>query len=668
MFYKLALSNVKKSIKEYIVYFLTLAFGVCLFYVFNSIDSQKAMFEVSKSQQELITALIQVISYISIFISIILAFLVLYANRFLIKRRKKEFGIYMTLGMKKSKISHIVIIETLIIGIFSLAAGLAVGIFASQGLSVLTAKLFEVDLKSLQFIFSMEALEKTILYFGIIFIVVMIFNTISISRYKLIDLIYANKKNEKLRFKKLWLPVLLFIISIAMIGLAYYRILHDGIYNLNSTLFITIAIGSVGTLLFFMSLAGFLLKLIQMNKKIYFRNLNMFVLRQINSKVNTNFVSMSMVCLMLFITIATLSGGLAIANVYSNDMKEANPFDASLMVDNVDNDPNLDIMSLLEKYNIPIEKVVGQSMIFNQYNTQEVKYGDIFYGVEESSESGLKYMEKQQVPLIKISEFNELLKMQGKGALQLNENQFYIVCNMEDIQDYCNNFLTQNGVLNINSTKLTASSKQVLNYALQDGLGKQDIEIIVPDKVLEGIIPKTATMNINYIGSDEKYEKEFVSMFEADEVDGVNEEIHGNGITRKIAYEISIGLKVMMTYIAVYIGIVFLITSAAVLALQQLSEASDNVERYELLKKIGAEKSMINRALFTQICIYFIVPLSLAIVHSIVGIKVINDTIIALGKTDMLDNVIAVGIMILVIYGGYLLATFIGAKNMIKAK
>ena len=144
-----------------------------------------------------------------------LGLLVVYSNRFLMKRRKKELGIYMLLGMDKGKISRILIIETLLIGIFSLGIGLAVGIFASQGLSAITAGIFEMDLSSFQFTFSLSAFYKTLLYFGIIFLIVMIFNTISISKYKLITLLQASRKNESFKVRNIWISIIAFIVSIA---------------------------------------------------------------------------------------------------------------------------------------------------------------------------------------------------------------------------------------------------------------------------------------------------------------------------------------------------------------------------------------------------------------------------------------------------------------------
>src|SRR5574344_1248288 len=184
MLFKLAIKNIHKSFKDYAIYFFTLVFAVAMFYTFNSLDAQTSMTTLNESNITTIKSIIDILKYLSIFISIVLGFLIVYANNFLIKRRKKEFGLYLTLGMSKRKVSMILVIETLLIGIISLAVGLLLGVFLSQFLSIFTAKLFEADMNTYKFIFSYSALIKTIIYFGIIFIFVMIFNVITLSKNK----------------------------------------------------------------------------------------------------------------------------------------------------------------------------------------------------------------------------------------------------------------------------------------------------------------------------------------------------------------------------------------------------------------------------------------------------------------------------------------------------
>ena len=268
--------------------------------MFNSIDSQQAMIEVSQSTREMIQLLIQMLGMVSVFIAIVLGFLIVYANNFLINRRKREFGIYMSLGMGRRQISGIILLETILIGILSLAVGLFIGIFASQFMSILVAKLFEADMSEFTFVFSKDACIKNI--------AVIIFNTLTISRYKLINLLTAVKKNEKVKLKNPIISILIFIASSVLLGYAYYLV-TGGVYELRTgeQLLKPILMGVIGTVGVFWSLSGFILRLIQTRKSVYLKGTNMFVLRQLNNKINTNIVSMTVICLMLFMTISALS-------------------------------------------------------------------------------------------------------------------------------------------------------------------------------------------------------------------------------------------------------------------------------------------------------------------------------------------------------------------------
>ena len=242
MLCKLSLSNIKKSFKDYAIYFITLILGVCIFYIFNSMDSQTAMLTLNSRQLEMTNLLTEVLSYVSVFVSFILGFLIIYASRFLIKKRNKEFGIYMTLGMSKRKISVILLIETLIIGLISLIVGLALGVMLSQVTSVFVARLFEANMEKFAFNFSKAAMIKTVIYFGIIYLIVMVFNTIIISKNKLINLLNASKKSESIKIKNPYVCVILFIISVVMFGIYWYqeKIVKDQtgpVFNIESNIF-----------------------------------------------------------------------------------------------------------------------------------------------------------------------------------------------------------------------------------------------------------------------------------------------------------------------------------------------------------------------------------------------------------------------------------------------
>ena len=331
MLFKLSFKNMKKSFKDYSIYFITLVLGVAIFYMFNSLDSQQAMLQVSQSQRDIITIMIRMLEFVSVFVAVILGLLIVYANNFLINRRKKEFGIYMTLGMGKRQISKIILFETILVGILSLIAGLVIGIFASQFMSVLVAKLFEANMTKFEFAFSKGACIKTCIYFAVMYLAVMFFNTITISRYKLINLLTAIKKNETIKLKNPIISILVFLMSAGILAYSYWKV-TAGVQALDTAdkILPPILMGIVGTIGVFWSLSGFILRLVQSMKKTYLKGTNMFVLRQLNNKINTTVVSMSVICLMLFMTISVLSSSLSLRNTMQQDLKEMTPVDINL--------------------------------------------------------------------------------------------------------------------------------------------------------------------------------------------------------------------------------------------------------------------------------------------------------------------------------------------------
>lgn len=322
----------KKSIKDYAIYFLTLVLGVAIFYMFNSLDSQQAMMEVSASQRDIIKLIVGMLSYVSVFVAVVLGLLIVYANNFLVNRRKKEFGIYMTLGMGKRQISKIILMETIFIGIISLGVGIILGVFASQFMSILVAKMFKADMTGFTFVFSKDACIKTCIYFAVMYIAVMFFNTLTVSRYKLINLLNATKKNEKVKIKNPFLSILVFIIGASILGYAYWKVTAD-VHSMDTAekMLPPILMGIMGTVLVFWSLSGFILQVVQMHKKTYLKDTNMFVLRQINNKINTMVASMSVICLMLFMTITILSSSLALRNSMERNLTEMTPVDLNLV-------------------------------------------------------------------------------------------------------------------------------------------------------------------------------------------------------------------------------------------------------------------------------------------------------------------------------------------------
>lgn len=671
MYSKIAVNNVKRSFKDYTIYFLTLTFAVCIFYSFNSIESQEAMLKVNSGEAEYIQVLTKLISGVSVFVSIILGSLIIYANNFLIKKRKKELGIYMTLGMGKNKISRILLLETLLIGVISLVAGLLVGIILSQGLSVFTAKLFEVPMSEYKFIISTSAILKTILYFGIMFILVMLFNTAVISKYKLIDMLNAAKKNENIKLKNPIVSIVVFIASIVSLGMAYYLAIETGLNMTDIRFALSVGLGILGTFLFFFGLSGFILYVVKTNKKIYFKNLNIFITRQINSKINTNFISMTLICLMLFLTIGILSTGLSLKNALEQGLVEKTPFDASGVIF-VDEDSKIkSAKELFEVMNYDF-KDNQEHVFYNEYYMETLSSKDILSKyADEKLKKEIYNLYGEGTSLIKISDYNAIRNLMGKSAIGLNDNEVLITSNSDKYIGTLNEFIKSKDTIKINGKDYSVKNTEVITDATYtDNMSANFITLVVPDKIVSGAKVNESFININYIGDNkDEAEKEFSKLF-SDFRDG---EIKYNeyetfllGYTKQEIYKANKGMSTIILYVGIYIGIVFLISSAAVLALQQLSEASDSIDRYKSLKRIGATEKMINKTIFAQTLIYFMVPLTLALVHSFVGILVVDDFIKLFGTPNIGPSSTITALIIVIVYGGYFYATYTGYKSIVK--
>jgi len=689
MLFKLSVKNITKSIKDYAIYFFTLILGVAIFYVFNALDSQTVMLNVSSSTQELIELMMTALSGVSVFISFILGFLIIYASRFLMKRRNKEFGIYLTLGMSKRKISLILFLETLIIGFVSLIVGLGFGFILSQFMSILVANMFEADFTKFEFVFSVKASIKCLAYFGIMYLLVMIFNTISVSKCKLIDLLHANKKSEKVKLKNPWLCVITFIISCTTLGYAYYMV-TGGLDKLNDVkeILIPITLGCISTFFIFWSLSGLLLKIVISMKKLYYKGLNSFTLRQFSSKINTTVFSTTIICLMLFVTICVLSACLTLKNSMNANIKELAPADAMFTVninmdkyyedykaygynDNQIKNSNYSAIEMFKIFNYDIKNNLEEYVEVNTYATPDLTMNHTLgskLGTIRQSFPFLRYDTMETI--MKISDYNKVAKLYGIKEYTLKDNQYLIIADFKSMVEVRNMALENKEPINLFGHILKPKYTSCQDGFLE--MSSQHINtgiIVVPDK----IINEDYLYHNHLIGNYNTTDKEEIKKIE-DNINELSNDSKANdyllpsGSTKLSIKEATVGLSAMVTFIGLYLGIIFLISSAAILALKELSESSDNKERFRMLRRIGTDEKLINKALFRQIAIFFLLPLILALIHSIFGIIFAVNILEVFGNEKLLSSIIMTAIFIVIIYGGYFLITYFCSKNIIREK
>lgn len=660
--FKLILKNVHKNLRDYLIYFLTLMLSVSLFYAFNSISDQPAFSEMGMTRKLLYDQLGTLISVLSVLIAIVLAFLIIYANQFLLKRRKKELGIYMMLGMKKGRIARIFAGETFCIGVIALGIGLILGFFLSQGISLIALKLFAVELDQYQLVFSASAFQQTILCFALIFLIVMLFNAWSVSSVQLIDLLTANRKNEILKSGNRALSMCLFLLSLVCIGFSGFLFYKNGILPSRENYYFQIAgaLLVLGTLLLFYSLAVVLIQTAQLNKHFYLKGLNTFLVRQIGSKIRTNYLIMAVVCGLLTITLCAVSIGTSTGLAMNALASAATPYDLTVMSD-VSRDGDSSIAEYLADHDVQMSDYAERMEQISVYNA-DMLYKDLFEGQTLNLWPLDEAAPDTEVVVISISDFNRALSMQDKAPISLADDAYLLNCNYEGTLSYVEEALRTHPELTIGGITLHRASEEVLHETYwMTSIGNNDRgTLIVPDYVVDTLVKEANFLLVQYKAStnpDEVLQKMIpIGLDDA----------HGYRYAEKnMMYGMFYGINALVTFLCCYIGLVFLLICAAMLALKQLTETTDNIYRYGLLQKLGAKRQQINHSLFIQIAVFFAVPLLVAGLYSILLIAKGMEIVEEFMNIHIATNVWLTVILFLIVYGSYFIATYLSCKRMI---
>ena len=680
MYARIALGNVRRSIRDFGIYFLTLVLGVAVYYAFNSVTQQSAVLKLSGNMRTLVQELGTIIRGVSIFVAVLLAFLVLFGNRFLIRRRKREFAIYLTLGMDRRHVSGIVAMESLAVGAGALVVGLAVGVLLSQALLYATARLFNTHVTGFGLMFSGQACAYTVMSFAIIFLVVGALNVLEVSRFRLIDLMNADRKGEKSLVRNLPLSVALFVVSLALIGVAYHELRVNGMYAIGWRFNLATALVSVGTFLLFFSVSGFLLRLGQSARGFYLRGLNMFALRQLSSRVNSAWVSISIVCAALFLAITSTCGGFAIVSSINQSVSAITHYDVSIAMYSTaqtSHASDADDVSgsgkeALLKASIPDwDSLVADSARIDLYQDPSMRLnlktlrGDTGVELPDSFAKYTNGLDKVPIYVVSLSQYNAILALRGDKPATLKANEALVTTDMNNMVSFWQRVaLKREGFDFLGTAMRLRARSTTMEY--QNSVNTSVGTIVVPDAALESkraqLEPLSSLLNVKAAGSraEARLYKEVVKA-------------HQPGLlfaagSKSTAKEEVVGLTAIVGYLALYIGFVLFVSCAAILAIQQLSDVAESAPRYRVLFDLGAERSMVNHAILAQIATYFLFPLVVALAHSYVALGVLGGVIKTLGVLDFLRPLGVTMAIVLVLYGGYFLLTYGMARGVIGEK
>lgn len=691
---KIALGNVRKSLRDFSVFFITLVFGVCAFYAFASINDQTAVINLTEQQSEAVSAVMRMLSSVSVFVAVILGFLVVYANRFLVRRRKREFGIYLTLGMGRAQVAAIMVMETLAVGVAALVVGLVLGVLLSQVMMYVTANLFEATIPGFAFVFSPGAALSTLACYAAIFALSLLLNVREVSRYRLIDLINADKVSEKVKARSLPVCVVLFLVSLVLMGVAYRTLLENGV--MSDKFGQATALVSVGTALFFFSVSGFLLRFLQGRPGVYLRGLNAFTLRQLNSRVNTAWVSITLVCAMLFVAICGVCTGFSVSRGISDALEKGSPYDASinayprgLMIagmDDADYDlpevneeaasDGFDMVAAMRRKVSDWDGIVSATAQVNQYMpsgaqggiSQRWAYETTSYATDATLDEVLGQNDSR-FAFVRVSQYNALRALLGEKPVELGRDECLVWSDFAPLDGFWEAFIDQHPGFEALGTTLHPrgmAHETLCNTSAASVTGA----LVVPDEVLpDDLVPAKTSLDVTYSGSVDECEQRFQDACEAACGPADSRGVEAWPVcfmeTRQAMADSTVGLTVVTTYLAIYIGLILLISCASVLSIQQLSAVADDVSRYRVLAELGAEPAQIRGALMVQVGVYFVFPLVVAVCHAACALTSINGLISLATGFDVSNALVATVCFVVALYGGYFLLTYQTSKAMV---
>lgn len=732
MLMKLALRNVRRSMRDYAVYFVTLTLGVAVFYAFNAIEDSRVLFEAQEgaanvflsSGESIFDILAQVMTYFSVVVAVVLGFLVLYANRFVVRARKKEFGTYLLLGMSPRQVSSVVLMETLIVGVIALLAGLGLGFLISQAIAFATAGLIGVAISDYHLLFSARSAELTLGCFALIFVVVALFNAVQISRCKLATLLSANSRNERMPVHNPIVCLVVFVLSCLILAKAYAELNLDGLVYFGEHFRTATALMLIGTLSLFWSASGFFILLIQRLRSVYFKGLAMFTMRQIAAKVNTAFVSLWAVTVLLFFSIVVFSTGFSLASLFSDQLEENTQFDASIRA-------NLMSLDISDMEAVPADQYGGEEEKAAAIREAEAQRNEIHSLWQANGGSTAAYMKSlipdwdervtgsaqvdtwlandltegqlvdacgftlaqigdetssmadEGVQYVPLSQFNAARQLTGEKPIELAPNEYLVDNTVDKSADYAKALGQKGRTITVDGHELTASG-QVVSQSLQvSNMSCLIAVLVVPDELAAdrfaaGDLPSMSELNVNLVGdSPEQAMKDLMAEYgkavpPSEEHAEMGSTYESGAWPASYYYTSegviadSMGLKLLLVYLALYIGFVFLMTTAVVLSVQQLSEIADGIPRYRLLAQLGCDRSMVLRSLRTQIGIYFVAPLLVAGCHSACAISLLYKNLLSLWGAGAVTGTLTIGIALVVaVYAIYLASTYLVARSAV---
>lgn len=726
MLCKLAWGNVRRAGRDYLVYLLTLTLGVTVFYAFNTVSMQVDIAGID--EEGLAQVMGSMLGDLTYFLAGVMAFLMVYANNFIMKRRKKEFGLYQVLGMGRGRVATIMALETVIVSVVAFVAGIVLGVGLSQLMTFFTASLFKTQIANFHFFFSVHAFNLTLACMLVMFVLTLLLNLRAVRRTKLIELMGAERRNESIKTRNPWIAIAIFAVGVVLVGVAYYRLLRDG-FPLTATdsklqeamnqFGITTAMVTVGTFALFWGLSGMLIKLLQSLRGVYWRGLNMFTVRQLAAKVNTVCFSMGVIAMLLFLAITLVTCGMSIANVMNENLERYNPVDVSQTYvyytpdtldyykeyvnpsDEADRmvpaDTTVDLYPAWHGRDssadnndetgkkVDIADVAGEHVQIDSYRSYpfgssnpSVTPSEMckIMGEKLPKAFGGSNADTMGLFVTPASQYNKLRQMMGEEPVHIGHDQYLLTCDMGgELVDLYTKYMAGGHALTLGGHTLkpaTDKSDEDTAAIANSAMGSNPGTVVVADELLSqlNLQPYSSSLLVNYKqGMDTTEADESIKYTLLDDllVDGKKPGSWGTFITRSEMYTQAAQMNGLISYLAIYIGFVLVVACAAILSIQQLSNVADGSRSYRVLAQIGCDDRQIRHSVMAQQAVFFLFPLAVGLAHSFVALKVIIELVSIFGNMSIGGTVGLTCAIFLAAYGGYFLVTYLMSAGMVQA-
>lgn len=717
LYAKLAWGNLRRTFRDFAIYFATLMLSVALFYSFSTLTNQTVFVGLGSSTSSLMLRMGELIRGLSIFLMIIIGILIVYANIFFMRRRVREFATYLLLGMKKTSLALVILIENILVGISALVAGLIVGVVISQFSSLAILKLFNTPVERFHFLLIPDAFVFTACMFACVFLISTFCATLVISRTRLSTLFRSSFASERFKMKNPWITLVLFLVSLLVIAHAYNMFSFDALTSTGSITFLQCTLLVVfGTALFFYSVSAAFTQIARAIKPWYYRGLTVYVMRQFASRINSSWISMTMICATIFIALCTLSIGFAAvdsihgqeqmmcptdvaATFVCKDYKtfaqdeqtqaegtsaanDSNPANGSSPAEELPNQSEserpartgelVDLISQeIPSWNTVVKKTTqcttyGLATAGKNPYTVSNLISDLGFSEEDAAKDVPMELSSTPVLFVTSSEYNKFRDLAGMKPIDFGPNEVMMAA-YPGLENQLDGLVASGKTVTIAGKFHDVKLQPKRPTREFTGLTSSLCTLVVPDAWARDMKAQQTRLYAQFFSSTKEINEKFSQELTA-------AKRHTQGILgqqsvykwhlldvnlRYETLEAALAIRVMGTFVAVYTGIILLITSAAILSIQQLSELSYMQESCTKLQQLGATRARCSRAIFSQLGIWFMLPCALAITHAACVMKVVDQVFGLMGAdADAKRWLFVTAAIVLVTYVCYFLVTF----------